>query len=102
MPAPSGAQRSTATASGWSRHPRTGQLAYGTSLGRERVCAEKLLGAAQEFSDDELEDPILRGMNRNDPVARNPCLRRGPLSLDYWTRLPGDLWRGVGRVIGAN
>jgi hypothetical protein len=20
-----------------------------------------------------------------NPVARNPCLRRGPLSLDYWT-----------------
>ena len=28
-------------------------------------------------------------MRRGDPYARNPCLRRGPLSLDYWTRLPG-------------
>ena len=69
---------------------------------RERVCAEKLIGAAQEFSDDELEDPILRGIDRNDPVARNPCLRRGPLSLDYWTRLPGELWRAAHRTLGAN
>ena len=56
---------------------------------RERVCAEKLIGAAQEFTDGEMEDPILRGIDKDDPVARNPCLRRGPLSLDYWTRLPG-------------
>jgi WD40 repeat protein len=54
---------------------------------RERVCAEKLIGAAQEFSPAELEDPILRGVTQT-----NPCLRRGPLSLDYWTRLPGEWW----------
>ena len=54
---------------------------------RERVCAEKLIGAAQEFSATELEDPILRGIDKDDPIARNPCLRRGPLSLDYWARL---------------
>jgi hypothetical protein len=30
----------------------------------------------------ELEDPILRGA-----VLANPCLRREPLSLDYWTHL---------------
>jgi len=65
---------------------------------RERVCAEKLIGAAQEFSDGEMEDPILRGIDKNDPVARNPCLRRGPLSLDYWTRLPGQLWRSTLRL----
>ena len=53
---------------------------------RERVCAEKLIGA-QEFTDEELADPILRGIDAKDPIARNPCLRRGPLSLDYWTRL---------------
>src|SRR5262249_42000187 len=52
---------------------------------RERVCADKLVGAAQEFSPAELEDPILSG-------ATNPCLRRGPRSLDYWTRLPSELW----------
>jgi hypothetical protein len=62
---------------------------------RKRVCAEKLVGLAQEFTDDELEDPILRGIDKDDPVARNPCLRRGPLSLDYWTRLPGQLWRSL-------
>jgi WD40 domain-containing protein len=65
-------------------------LMHGDDL-RERVCAEKLIGTAQEFNDGELEDPILRGVDKNDPVARNPCLRRGPLSLDYWTRLPGQL-----------
>jgi len=62
-------------------------LVRGDAL-RERVCAEKLIGAAQEFPDNEMEDPILRGIDKDDPVARNPCLRRGPLSLDYWTRLP--------------
>src|SRR5207244_10722218 len=54
---------------------------------RERVCSEKLVRAAQAFIDAELKDPIMRGIDRNDPIARNPCLRRGPLSLDYWTRL---------------
>jgi hypothetical protein len=42
---------------------------------------------AQRFSDAELQDPIMRGIDKNDPVARNPCLRCGPLSLDYWMRL---------------
>jgi hypothetical protein len=49
---------------------------------RDRVCAEKLVGAAQQFTTAELEDPILRGT-----TEMNPCLRRGPLSLDYWKRL---------------
>jgi len=68
---------------------------------RERVCAEKLIGAAQEFTDFELEDPILRGIDRNDSVARNPCLRRGPLSLEYWARLLGNSWRSLRRLAGA-
>jgi len=67
-------------------------LVRGDTL-RERVCDEKLVGAAQEFTLDELDDPILRGIDPADPIARNPCLRRGLLSWDYWTRLPGDLWR---------
>jgi hypothetical protein len=65
---------------------------------RERVCDEKLVGAAQAFSDAELEDPVLRGMNKND---RNPCLRRGPLSPDYWARLPGQLWRWTRALAGV-
>jgi hypothetical protein len=69
-------------------------LVRGDTL-RERVCDEKLIGAAQEFTDGEMEDPILRGIGMDDPVARNPCLRRGPLSLDYWTRLPGGFWRSI-------
>jgi hypothetical protein len=76
-------------------------LVRGTPL-RERVCAEKLVGPAQEFSDAELEDPILRGIDKNDPVARNPCLRRGPLSLDYWTRLPIQFWRSLRVAAFAN
>jgi WD40 repeat protein len=63
---------------------------------RARVCTEKLVGAAQEFSPAELDDPILRGVTQT-----NPCLRRGPLSLDYWTRLPGEWWawiRGAGPI----
>lgn len=64
---------------------------YGGTL-RERVCAEKLIGA-QAFTDEELADPILSQIDPKDKIARNPCLRRGPLSLDYWTRLPAQLWR---------
>ena len=48
-----------------------------------RVCAEKLVGA-QAFTDEELADPILRGVTQT-----NPCERRGPLSWEYWTRLVG-------------
>jgi WD40 repeat protein len=57
---------------------------------RERVCAEKLVGAAQDFSSFELEDPILRGVTQT-----NPCLRRGPRALDYWTGLPGEWWASM-------
>jgi hypothetical protein len=57
---------------------------------RERVCAKKLVGAAQDFSSFELEDPILRGVTQT-----NPCLRRGPLSLDYWVALPGEWWTSI-------
>jgi WD40 repeat protein len=74
----------------WATKVRTDEL-------RQRVCAEKLVGAAQEFSAAELEDPILSG-------ATNPCLRRGPLSLEYWTRLPGEWWawmRGTDSVASA-
>ena len=73
-----------------------------TAALRERACTEKLIGAAQEFTDGEMEDAILRGIAEDDPVARNPCLRRGPLSLDYWTRLPGRLLRSTRRLVGVN
>jgi hypothetical protein len=76
-------------------------LVRGDAL-RERVCAEKLVGPAQEFTDAELEDPILRGIDKDDPVARNPCLRRGPLSLHYWTRLPIQVWRSLRVDVFAN
>ena len=72
----------------------------GTTL-RDRVCAEKLRGVAQEFTAAELENPILRDIDRDDPIARNPCLRRGPLSLDYWKQLPGSLWRKAHRLFAA-
>jgi hypothetical protein len=51
-------------------------LMRGDSL-RERVCAEKLIDAAQEFTDGEMEDPILRGIDKDDPIARNPCCAAG-------------------------
>ena len=76
-------------------------LVRGDAL-RERVCAEKLVGSAQEFTDAELEDPILRGIDKDDSVGRNPCLRRGPLSLDYWTRLPAQAWRSLRADFFAN
>jgi hypothetical protein len=76
-------------------------LVRGDAL-RERVCAGKLVGLAQELTDTELEDPILRGIGKDDPIARNACLRRGPLSLDYWTRLPAQFWRSLHVPVFAN
>jgi dipeptidyl aminopeptidase/acylaminoacyl peptidase len=76
-------------------------LVRGATL-RERVCAEKLIGA-QEFTADELSDEILSDVaavvRAGDPYARNPCLRRGPLSLEYWTRLPGQWAHALGRLM---
>jgi len=74
----------------------------GGAVLREGVCTEKLVSAAQEFSLAELDDPILRGIDQNDPIARNPCLRRGPLAWEYWTRLPADFWRSVRALVGSN
>ena len=69
---------------------------YGVVL-RERVCAEKLAVLPdQQFTTAELADPILSGIDANDPIARNPCLRRGPLSPDYWTRLPAQWAKSLG------
>ncbi len=65
---------------------------------RERVCAEKLIGVAQELTLTELDDPILSGIDPTDPIARNPCLRRGPITWTYWTRLRADLGRSVRRL----
>jgi WD domain, G-beta repeat len=76
-------------------------LVRGDAL-RERVCTEKLVGASQEFTDGEIEDPIMRGIDKDDPIARNPCLRRGPLSLDYWTALPSEFWRLTRRLVAVN
>ena len=45
------------------------------------VCRERLIGA-QSFTNEGMQDPILRG--RDD--LRNPCDRVGPLSLDYYWR----------------
>jgi hypothetical protein len=66
------------------------------------LCRGQPPGPAQEFTDAELEDPILRGIDKDDPIARNPCLRRGPLSWEYWTRLPGQLWRSVRTIARAS
>jgi hypothetical protein len=76
-------------------------LVRGDAL-RERVCAEKLVGPAQEFTDAELEDPILRGIDKDDSAERNPCLKRGPLSLDYWMRLPMQFWRSLRANVFVN
>lgn len=57
---------------------------YGSDL-RDSICAQKLVGA-QEFSDEELRDPVLSSIDRFNPLARNPCLRRGPLHWEYYTQ----------------
>ena len=69
---------------------------------RECVCAEKLIGVVQEFTLTELGDPILRGIDAADPIARNPCLRLGPLAWEYWTRLAADLWRSAHGLVPSN
>jgi len=47
-------------------HVRTWDVTWATLVRgdtlRERICTEKLIGAAQEFTDDEMDDPILRGI----------------------------------------
>jgi WD40 repeat protein len=45
------------------------------------VCARKLAGA-QTFTVHDATDPILVGL-----AGTNPCHRRGPLALEYWTNL---------------
>jgi hypothetical protein len=50
------------------------------------VCRKRLTGA-QSFTDEEMEDPVLRG--RED--LRNPCDRFGPLSLTYYEWTLADL-----------
>lgn len=70
-------------------------LVRGETL-RSRVCAEKLIGA-QSFTDAELEDPILRGIDRHDAIDRNPCLRRGPLHWEYYTQTADRWWRWLQR-----
>lgn len=67
--------------------------AYGSNL-RERACSGPLRYA--RWSDRELDRPAMRGIDPDDPVAPVPCLRRGPLSPDYWKRLiakPEQPWQ---------
>jgi hypothetical protein len=60
------------------------------------------------FADELMAGLELAGfapfLDRHDIAAgaRNPCLRRGPLSLDYWTRLPQQLWRSMRGFVGVN
>jgi hypothetical protein len=58
------------------------------------ACHERLIGA-QSFTDDEMEDPILRG--RED--LRNPCNRVGPLNLNYYLRSAVGLVATIQRAI---
>ena len=56
---------------------------HGAELGR-RACQEKLVPGSEFFTSRDAADPILSGL-----AGTNPCERRGPLSLRYWTRLFG-------------
>ncbi len=44
------------------------------------------VGVTGGFTDVELKDSILAGLNPDNLVARNPCLRRGPLHWEYYTQ----------------
>ena len=65
---------------------------------RKCVCTEKLIGA-QEFTNEELADPILAdiaaAVAAGGPYARDPCLRRGLRSWEYGTRLPARLLKPI-------
>lgn len=61
---------------------------------RRRVCAEKLIGS-EEYTPTERDDPIIGAFVSDDPVERNPCLQRDPLSLEYWAWIPRNIWRAV-------
>lgn len=52
---------------------------------REHVCMERLRGV-QEFNLRELQNPVLLGIDAADPVSRNPCLRRGALHWEFYSR----------------
>ena len=61
-------------------------LVYGDTL-RERVCRDFLAAKHEErFTIPELDDPILSSIAPDDETARNPCLRLGPLSWEYYTQ----------------
>lgn len=57
-----------------------------------RVCAEKLQGV-QSFTDQELRNAVLTGLEKSDAIARNPCLRRGAWHLEYYTQTAKQLIR---------
>jgi WD40 repeat protein len=54
------------------------------SARRDYICRERLVGA-QAFTDQEMEDPVLR--TRDD--LRNPCRAFGPFAIEYYTRALG-------------
>jgi len=56
---------------------------YGMDL-VQRACRERLVPDTRTFTADEAFDPILFGLD-----GTNPCERRGPLSLLYWTGFLG-------------
>jgi hypothetical protein len=72
---------------------------YGAEL-REKVCSGPLAND-QEFTDEELADPILSAIDKDDPVARNPCLRRGPLHWEYYTQALAQWSRWIGKQWAA-
>jgi hypothetical protein len=49
---------------------------------RAYICRERLIGA-RLLTDQEMQDPILRGRD----ALRDPCDRAGPLSLSYCWRV---------------
>jgi hypothetical protein len=63
-------------------------LTMSTQERRNFICDTSLLGA-QAFRSDEMNDVILR--DRDD--LRDPCRRRGPISLSYYAQIAENWWR---------
>jgi hypothetical protein len=55
-----------------------------------RACADKLVSGTKLFTPEDTTDPILSTL-----TGTNPCERRGPLSVGYWTAAAQSLWRSL-------
>jgi hypothetical protein len=79
------------------RYALSPTLGMSTLERRSYVCETALFGA-QEFRPDEMNDVILRG----EEDLRNPCQRRGPLSITYYVQTVTHWWEWLNSAISSH